>query len=184
MEKNDLSPRENLNSNIKTLSLFSIILTVLIVISTVYSSIQLGRISIPVALIVGIGIFIIVQSVSIRKNIDGDIQTLKKKLVTIFIGTTVCSVLLLLSSSIAVFFFLLPFYSISLLRGIFRFEHGFYDEKRFLDKFLKFFEVVLIIIVVIAGLLNFIYRKVKTDQIKQEVQQEIIKEYWENENKK
>lgn len=177
MQKDELIPRDKVNKDIKVYALYAIILSVLGAISITVGSFIAESFSILTLLILGFYVFIIIQSVSIRKNIEDNIDSTRKKLIYLFLATSLCSILLIFYSYIAIFFFLLPFYSLSLLRGIFRFKNNFYNEKRFLDKLLKFLEVLLIIFLVIVGIINFIHRRVSISNSQEKMRQEFLEEY-------
>ena len=80
MQKDELIPRDKVNKDIKVYALYAIILSVLGAISITVGSFIAESFSILTLLILGFYVFIIIQSVSIRKNIEGNIDSTRKKL--------------------------------------------------------------------------------------------------------
>jgi len=160
MENKIENAREKLNKEVKGFSWAILILSFLPLITLGTSIIQYKDFTVIPLAICGFLILLVIQSFSIIKEIPKDIDKLRKKILFIFIETFLCSILYLLNLRYALFFFFLPFYSLLLLRSIYRFTHNFYSEKRFLDKLLKVLEVLMIISLTILGLILLVMREV------------------------
>lgn len=174
---------EKLKGNIRSFKIFLLIILILNILFGVFSLIYLKAnseilIRLLLYIILTVLVFWRFKEIDIKKT-----KRLKNSFLIIALILLSIQIYLITLGTFPGIFFLFTFYAFQLRRSVSRYEKEIFIKKFFIDKFLSFLEVLIIIIFVLGSIFSFIYQKVVTENVRQDAVQEYMDYYMQESDK-